>query len=109
MVVNGTPVMDFTGTIRKQDIRATEKDSIQMQNMFRPGDIVKCEVLSLGDTKSYYLTTSTSNEYGVIHAKSQQHHATMIPVSWDKMKCTKSGCVEWRKVAKPSEDLYLLK
>ncbi len=40
-----------------------------MYDCFRPGDIVLAEVLSLGDARSYFLTTA-KNELGVVHAKS---------------------------------------
>ena len=32
---------DFQGIIRVQDVRATEKDKIQIYKSFRPGDVVK--------------------------------------------------------------------
>jgi exosome complex component CSL4 len=38
---------DFTGVIRSQDVRATEKDKIRMGDCFRPGDIVRATVVSL--------------------------------------------------------------
>jgi exosome complex RNA-binding protein Csl4 len=40
-----------------------------MYACFRPGDIVRAEILSLGDQRSYYLTTA-KNELGVVYAKS---------------------------------------
>lgn len=40
-----------------------------MSECFRPGDIIRAEVVSLGDARSYYLTTSR-NELGVVYAKS---------------------------------------
>ncbi len=42
---------------------------VVMYDCFRPGDVVRCEVLSLGDARSYYLTTA-KNELGVVYAKS---------------------------------------
>lgn len=36
---------DFTGVIRTQDVRATEKDKIRMGDCFRPGDIVRASVV----------------------------------------------------------------
>lgn len=32
---------DYTGVIRSQDVRATEKDKVRMGDCFRGGDIVK--------------------------------------------------------------------
>jgi exosome complex RNA-binding protein Csl4 len=40
-----------------------------MYDCFRPGDIVLADVLSLGDARSYFLSTA-KNELGVVHAKS---------------------------------------
>ncbi|KAJ9077063.1 hypothetical protein DSO57_1020322 [Entomophthora muscae] len=90
---------DFSGIIRVQDVRATEKDSVQIFQSFRPGDIVKAEVISLGDSKSYYLSTA-KNELGVINAQSPAGE-TMIPISWKEMQCPKTHVIESRKCAKP--------
>ena len=54
---------------RLQDVRATEADKVEIYGSFRPGDLVRAEVLSLGDTRSYYLSTAR-NELGVVYAKS---------------------------------------
>ena len=86
---------------RVQDVRATEIDSkTEIYTSFRPGDIVKAEVLSLGDSRSYYLTTGR-NDLGVIYAKSAAG-ATMVPLSWESMLCPKTKTKEFRKVAKPT-------
>ncbi|KAL0927673.1 hypothetical protein M5K25_001871 [Dendrobium thyrsiflorum] len=53
----------------QQDVRATEIDKVDMYQSFRPGDIVKAEVLSLGDARAYYLSTA-KNELGVVSAQS---------------------------------------
>ncbi|KAI8971801.1 hypothetical protein BDF20DRAFT_886519 [Mycotypha africana] len=101
MVVGNIPCKeDFMGVIRLQDIRATEKDKVKIYNSFRPGDIVKAEVISLGDAKSYYLSTA-KNELGVIYATSLAG-ATMIPISWQEMQCPKTKAIELRKCAKPA-------
>ncbi|KAJ2702935.1 hypothetical protein FB645_004112 [Coemansia sp. IMI 203386] len=99
MMVGSTPCQeDFQGSIRIQDVRATEKDLVQMINSFHPGDIVRAEVISLGDQRSYYLAT-TKNEHGVVFAQSADGNA-MVPVSWEEMQDTKTGAVEKRKCAK---------
>ena len=54
---------------RLQDVRATEVDKLDLYDCFRPGDLVKAEVVSLGDARSYFLSTS-KNELGVVYAKS---------------------------------------
>ncbi|CAO3627420.1 unnamed protein product [Cunninghamella blakesleeana] len=90
---------DFMGVIRTQDVRATEKDKVKIYNSFRPGDIVKAEVISLGDSRSYFLSTA-KNELGVIFATSVAGE-TMIPISWQQMQCPKTKAIEYRKCAKP--------
>ena len=97
--VNGIALKDiFRGMIRREDVRATEIDKVEMYKSYRPGDIVLAKVLSLGDAQSYLLTTA-ENELGVIHAKSEAGLA-LIPKSWCEMFCPKTKIVENRKVAK---------
>ncbi|TYH92712.1 hypothetical protein ES332_A13G201700v1 [Gossypium tomentosum] len=104
----------FTGIIRQQDVRATEIDKVDMHLQqdvrateidkvdmhlsFRPGDIVRAVVLSLGDARAYYLSTA-KNELGVVSAESSAG-ATMVPISWTEMQCPLTGQIELRKVAK---------
>lgn len=43
-VVDGMPLPageEFTGVIRSQDVRATEKDKVKIGDCFRGGDVVK--------------------------------------------------------------------
>ncbi|KAL1064299.1 hypothetical protein V6Z11_D13G203500 [Gossypium hirsutum] len=104
----------FTGIIRQQDVRATEIDKVDMHLSFRPGDIVRAVVLSLGDARAYYLSTA-KNELGVVSAESSAVlcstttqllfpldtiGATMVPISWTEMQCPLTGQIELRKVAK---------
>jgi hypothetical protein len=76
--------------------------------------------ISLGDARSYYITTAR-NDLGVIFATSEagswgpRPHSemmevadnlllvggTMEPVSWQEMRCPKTGKLEKRKCAKP--------
>jgi exosome complex component CSL4 len=89
----------FGGIIRIQDVRATERDKVKIQDCFKPGDIVRASVLSLGDGTNYYLSTA-QNDLGVIFARSAvgEH---MYPVDWQTMKCSATGVLEPRKCAKP--------
>ncbi|POS72736.1 exosome component 1 [Diaporthe helianthi] len=90
---------EWQGVIRVQDVRATEKDRVKVYESFRPGDIVRASVISLGDQANYYLSTA-SNELGVIMAVSEAGNA-MYPVSWKEYKDPETGLGESRKVAKP--------
>ncbi|KAK3944174.1 putative exsome 3 [Diplogelasinospora grovesii] len=90
---------EWQGLIRVQDVRATEKDRVKIYESFRPGDIVRAEVISLGDQANYYLSTA-KNELGVIMATSEAGN-TMIPISWKEYRDPETGISELRKVAKP--------
>ncbi|XP_062927443.1 exosome complex component CSL4 isoform X1 [Mobula hypostoma] len=100
LYVRSTPLKGaFKGTIRREDIRATEKDKIEVYKCFRPGDIVLAKVISLGDAQSNYLLTTAENELGVVVAHSEAG-AQMVPISWCEMQCPKSHGKEFRKVAR---------
>ncbi|XP_067126639.1 exosome complex component CSL4 isoform X1 [Centruroides vittatus] len=87
----------FRGLIRKEDVQATEKDMVEMNKCFRPGDIVLGKVLSLGDALSYLISTA-EKELGVVIAYSEAG-AKMIPITSTKMQCPKTFNEESRKVA----------
>ncbi|KAG7223774.1 hypothetical protein INR49_026457 [Caranx melampygus] len=83
LYVGSTPLKDrFRGTIRKEDVRATEKDKI-----------------SLGDVQSNYLLTTAENELGVVVAHSEAG-VQMVPISWCEMQCPQTHTKEFRKVAR---------
>lgn len=47
--VEGIPLplgQEFLGVIRSQDVRQVEKDKVKIWTCFRPGDIVRAEVVS---------------------------------------------------------------
>ena len=97
------------GIIKKEDVREHEIDRVEIHKCFRPGDIVRARVVSLGDSRQYYLSTAES-ELGVMYAKSQTHvgegggeggGSVMVPVSWEKMMDPITKVTEDRKVAKP--------
>lgn len=53
-VVDGIPLPlgeDFTGVIRSQDVRATEKDKVKLADCFRGGDVVRGIVVSQANLK----------------------------------------------------------
>ncbi|KAL2142061.1 hypothetical protein VTI28DRAFT_1574 [Corynascus sepedonium] len=101
ILVCGDTVLDaeWQGLIRVQDVRATEKDRVRIYESFRPGDIVRAEVISLGDQTNYYLSTA-KNELGVVLAVSEAGN-TMQPVSWKEFRDPETGATELRKVAQP--------
>eukprot|EP00668_Euglena_longa_P011455 GGOE01013859.1.p1 GENE.GGOE01013859.1~~GGOE01013859.1.p1 ORF type:complete len:187 (-),score=74.02 GGOE01013859.1:238-798(-) len=103
VLVEKTPLATpFKGLLRIEDIRAIEKDSVEVSRCFRPADIVVAEVLSMGDSRHYYLTTAKEH-LGVVYATSVAGHP-LKPYNWQEMVCSQTNLREWRKVAKPSED-----
>lgn len=96
---SSTDELRFQALIRKEDVRAVEKDRVVMDEMFRVGDIVRGSVISLGDQSFYYLTTAR-NDLGVVMARSEAGNM-MFPVSWKEMRDPLTGAGEQRKVARP--------
>ncbi|XP_066856310.1 exosome complex component CSL4 isoform X2 [Anser cygnoides] len=100
LYVGSTPLKStFRGTIRREDIRATEKDKVEVYKSFRPGDIVLAKVISLGDAQSNYLLSTAENELGVVVARSEAG-VQMVPISWCEMQCPQTHTKELRKVAR---------
>ena len=56
-----------TGVLRRENVRESEVDRVVMQDCFRPGDVVRAYVMSLGSARSYELSTARS-ELGVASA-----------------------------------------
>ncbi|GAA6012460.1 hypothetical protein JCM8202_003335 [Rhodotorula sphaerocarpa] len=103
LTVDGRPCRpDFTGIIRSQDVRQTAKDSVKIWSCFRPGDVVRAKVISLGDSRSYFLSTA-ANSLGVLFAVSTTTGEALEAVNWEEMRDPSTGEVELRKVAGPSE------
>ena len=46
------------GVIRREDVRQTEKDRVELSKCFRPSDIVMAKIISLGDQNNYLLSTA---------------------------------------------------
>jgi exosome complex component CSL4 len=90
----------FRGIIRSQDVRSTDRDKVKIIDSFRPGDIVRAVVISLGDGSNYYLSTAR-NDLGVLFAKSEGGAGdVMMAVDWETMVGS-GGVVEKRKCANP--------
>jgi len=52
--------------------------------------------ISLGDVRSYFLSTA-KNELGVVLARSAAGH-DMVPINWQQMQCPVTKLKEFRKV-----------
>lgn len=97
----------YHGFIRKEDIRATNKDRVEISKCYRPGDVILAKVLSLGDSYSFALTTA-ENELGVVYAlgdkvltnPSEYSRVPLLPLSFAEMICPETFDREPRKVAR---------
>eukprot|EP01038_Epipyxis_sp_PR26KG_P007389 gene7389-10069_t len=49
------------GLIRKEDVSTTANEKVDMHSLFQLGDIVKANVISLGDNEFYFLSTTEMN------------------------------------------------
>lgn len=96
---SNTDDLRFQGLLRREDVRAVEKDRVVMDEMFRVGDIIRGIVISLGDQSFYYLSTAR-NDLGVVLARSAGGDM-MFPASWREMRDCVTGVGEARKVARP--------
>jgi exosome complex component CSL4 len=88
------------GVIRREDVRTGATEEVQLYDSFRPGDIVLCRILSLGDSRRYYLSTAEA-ELGVVRAFSSTSGKRMVPISWKEMECPETKTKEPRKCANP--------
>ena len=88
-----------SGLIRKEDIQPSYAEPLEIFRCFRPGDIILAKVISLGDSRNYFLT-SAAPELGVVIARSADG-ARMKPVSYQELEDPITGMRERRKVAKP--------
>lgn len=87
------------GVVQREDVRLTEVDALVMHDCFRPGDIVRAKIVSLGDARSYFCSTADV-DLGVVHALSSRGNV-LQPLSWDAMQDPVTKEKEPRKVAKP--------
>lgn len=90
------------GTIRQQDIYSVEeREEPVVYNCFRPTDLVRAEVLGVGDSSTgFLLSTGTKPELGVIEGRSTAG-GELLPAAWNEMVCSITGQAEPRKCAKP--------
>ncbi|KAJ6639733.1 Exosome complex component CSL4, partial [Pseudolycoriella hygida] len=57
----------YRGLLRKEDVRSSEKDRVDMYKSFRPGDVILARVLPHTELHCYQLSTA-ENELGVVVA-----------------------------------------
>lgn len=95
------------GILRKEDVRATDIDRVEMYKNFRPNDIILARVIPQIEIHTYSLSTA-ENELGVVIASARGLATSsnafvpvpMVPISWSEMQCPSTLLKEPRKVAK---------
>lgn len=125
LLLNGLPVSEpFHAVIRRENVRESEIDKVRryrreffaainltvykllpvpqvvIEECFKPGDLVLAQVVSLGDSRSYFVGTARS-DLGVLHGVADTGE-TMAPMSAEWMQVPATGLREKRKVAKPA-------
>ena len=63
----GTLQTIHEGAIRMEDVRSGASEQVAIEQCFQPGDLVIARVISLGDSRRYFLSTAET-ELGVIRA-----------------------------------------
>ena len=93
---------EYRGTVRNVDVAGPglQLEFAEISECFRPGDIIKAKVISLGDSKAYFLST-VPDDCGILRAKLSSTIGSGIPASY-KLVCDSTMMIaEKRKVAKP--------
>ena len=92
------------GVVRREDMKEKETDMLITNDCFRPGDIIRAKILSFGDSRQYYLSTS-EHHLGVLYATCATTRKLMVAKSAVEMVDVESGEVEKRLVAGGDQEL----
>ncbi|XP_064554173.1 exosome complex component CSL4 [Drosophila montana] len=91
----------YRGLLRKEDVRETEKDRVDIYKSFKPGDVILARVVNQME-QSFMLSTAEA-ELGVVVAYAsdiRKNRIPMVPIGWGEMQCPQTTIKEPRKVAK---------
>ncbi|PHJ23706.1 3 -5 exoribonuclease csl4 [Cystoisospora suis] len=100
LAVDGLSLAEpFRGFIRSQDIRETEVDTVDVLECYSLGDVLRAKVISLGDGRSYVLSTASA-ELGVLFSQGKDG-GQLQPVTCKLMRCDVTGRLQRKKVAAP--------
>lgn len=91
---------DVAGVVRRENVREKDIDRVKMADSFRPGDIIRARVVSLGTSRQYFLSTAET-DLGVCWAKGAERGGIMLPVSPTEVLCAGTGERELRECAQP--------
>eukprot|EP00518_Triparma_eleuthera_P008338 CAMPEP_0182483252 /NCGR_PEP_ID=MMETSP1319-20130603/40938_1 /TAXON_ID=172717 /ORGANISM="Bolidomonas pacifica, Strain RCC208" /LENGTH=196 /DNA_ID=CAMNT_0024685035 /DNA_START=141 /DNA_END=730 /DNA_ORIENTATION=- len=72
LAAGGVPLESptFTGVVRLEDVTQVNAEEVEMMSCYRLGDIVLARVISLGDSRTFFLTTA-EEQLGVCIALSK--------------------------------------
>ena len=99
LLADGVPLREpLPASIRREDVRTAEVDKVQLHLCFRPADVVRARLTSLGTSRSYFLSTA-ERDLGVIVARGEVSGAVLQAVSAREMRCPRTRATESRKVA----------
>jgi exosome complex RNA-binding protein Csl4 len=94
------------GILRKEDVRATDIDRVEMYKNYRPNDVILAKIIPQIELHTYSLSTA-ENELGCVVATARLATSInncsptpMVPVSWNWFQCPVTLTKEPRKVAK---------
>lgn len=91
----------YRGLLRKEDVRETDKDRVDIYKSFKPGDVILARVVNQME-QSFMLSTAEA-ELGVVVAYAsdfRKYRIPMVPIGWSEMQCPQTTIKEPRKVAK---------
>ena len=99
LLCEGRPTAPYSGVVRREHIcEGAALDALRMEDCFLPGDIVHAVVASLGDARSFFLSTAPAH-CGVVAAKAEGSGLPLRALSAAEMEDPTSGARERRKVA----------
>jgi exosome complex component CSL4 len=99
LLCEGRPTAPYSGVVRREHIcEGAAVDALRMEDCFLPGDIVHAVVASLGDARSFFLSTQPAH-CGVVAAKAEGSGLPLRALSAAEMEDPTSGARERRKVA----------
>jgi exosome complex component CSL4 len=98
LLCEGRPTAPYSGVLRREHVRDGEVDLVRMEECFLPGDIVHAMVASLGDARSFFLST-VAPTCGVVAARAEVSGLPLRAVSATEMEDPTTGARERRRVA----------
>ena len=99
LLCEGKPTYAFSGVLlREHATQGGAADAPRMEELVRPGDVVQAVVASLGDARSFFLSTAPVH-CGVVAARAEASGLPLRAVSFREMEDA-GGARERRKVAR---------